>query len=131
MSDDSGKPKEGTQQKEQPQKSEWTPEAVEYIIKLIDTLAGRYVGYKHEEAEADNRYLEVATRHNQRLTYALVIFLAIVVVLMSILAYLKVVSGDALLFLTGTITGYILLFIQKIIFSVGPERPKPQAQESL
>ena len=38
--------------------------------------------------------------------------------IMSELTYVSRVSGDALLFLVGTITGYILLFIQRLTKTV-------------
>lgn len=111
---------------EQPTKSEWTPEKVENLIKLIDKLAEKYITYKRDEAQADSKYLEIETRHNKWLTVILAGFLAVIVGLMSYLTLLNKVSGDALLFLVGTITGYIILFIQRLVFGITPTRPTPE-----
>jgi VIT1/CCC1 family predicted Fe2+/Mn2+ transporter len=92
----------------------WTPERVENLIKLVDTLASKYVTIKKDEAEADHRWLATSTRSNSILTMILSIFLAVIVGVMSYLTLEGKVSGDALLFLVGTITGYILLFVQRL-----------------
>ena len=39
---------------------------------------------------------------------------------MSLLAYLKIVSGDALMFVVGTMTGFVLLFIQRLVARTEP-----------
>jgi predicted RNA-binding Zn-ribbon protein involved in translation (DUF1610 family) len=101
-----------------PQANQWTPEQVESLIKLVDTLASKYITYREKEADADQRALNTATRHSIILTVILATFLGIIVALMSDLTYLGRVSGDALLFLVGTITGYILIFIQRLTKSV-------------
>ena len=44
-------------------------------------------------------------------------FMIAIVLGMSYLALEGRISGDALLFLIGTITGYVLLFIQRLLFS--------------
>jgi len=44
-------------------------------------------------------------------------FMIAIVLCMSYLALEGRISGDALLFLIGTITGYVLLFIQRLLFS--------------
>ena len=76
--------------KEQQTKPEWTPEAVERLIKLVDTLAEKYITYKHDEAQADNKYIEIISRHNRLLTATLAFFLGVIVALMS---YLTVLNG--------------------------------------
>jgi uncharacterized membrane protein YjjP (DUF1212 family) len=115
-----------TGNKEQSTESEWTPDKVENLIKLIDKLAEKYITYKREEAQASNRYLEIETRHSRWLTAILAFFLALIVGLMSYLTLLNKVSGDALLFLVGTITGYVILFIQRLVFGTTPTRPTPE-----
>jgi len=98
----------------QQQANQWTPEQVESLIKLVDTLSSKYITYKDKEAEADHRALRTVTRHSTYLTIILATFLGVIVFIMSELTYVGKVSGDALLFLVGTITGYILLFIQRL-----------------
>lgn len=102
--------------------SEWTPEKVDRTLKVIDAvgdkflaLGDKYISYKREASNAENKYLEVATGHNRQLILILAAFLASLVGLMSILAYVKIASGDALMFVVGTMTGFILLFIQRLV----------------
>lgn len=108
------------------QRAKFRPEAVENIIKLVDTLAEKYINYKDKEWQSDNKYVEMVSKHNRNLTMMLISFMASIVVLMSILTFYNKVSGDALLFLGGTITGYIISFIQGLIFDLAPSRPTPE-----
>jgi hypothetical protein len=105
-------------------KSGWGPEEVANLIRLVDDLAAKYIDFFQKKATAQNTYMESASKHNRRLVYTLSVFLGIVVFLMSYLAIIKVVSGDALLFLVGTITGYVLLFIQRLTFGIKPDNPE-------
>ena len=43
------------------------------------------------------------------------IILGLIVVLLSWLTYLKIISGDALVFLMGTIAGYVYAYLTKLI----------------
>jgi hypothetical protein len=99
----------------------WTQEAVKDVEDFIEHLADKYLSYKKNEAEADQRYFEAEARHNRNMVITLVVFLSFIVLGMSYLTLSGHVSGDALLFLIGTITGYLLLFIQRLVFS-GKER---------
>jgi len=60
--------------------------------------------------------------------YVLTGFLIGIVGFMTILTWYGSVSGDALLFLVGTITGYILLFVQRLVF---PSKETPEQEESI
>src|SRR3972149_8004521 len=85
------------------------------LIEAIVPLADRYLTYKQNESEGKTRYFQCASKHNRNMLYVMTIFLGAVIAFMSALTVLKLVSGDALLFLVGTVTGYILLFIQKLV----------------
>ena len=104
-------------------KTEWTPETVGNLITLIDTLGEKYLVYKRDERQSSNRYLEIVSRHNKNLTLALGFILSIIIGIMSLLTYYNRVSGDALLFLVGTVTGYLITFIQKLVFGTTPPEP--------
>jgi len=80
-------------------------------------LADKYLSYKKNEAEAEQKYLELMARHNRNMVLVLASFMIAIVLGMSYLALEGRISGDALLFLIGTITGYVLLFIQRLLFS--------------
>jgi hypothetical protein len=56
-------------------------------------------------------------KHNRNMVITLVLFLIAIVIGMSALTLNGKVSGDALLFLVGTITGYVLVTIQRLILS--------------
>ena len=107
----------------------WTPEMVKDVEAFIENLADRYLQFKKDEAGADQRYLEETGKHNRHMAYVLTAFLAIVTGIMSLLSASGRVSGDALLFLAGTITGYVLLFIQRLILA--PARPEKEEAPEL
>jgi hypothetical protein len=107
--------------------SEWNPKSVENIIRLIDTLAKDYLQFRREDSDAKIQRLSKVAEHNRRLTYSLVIFLAALIVLMAVLTIYDKVTGDALLFLAGTVTGYIITLIQSFILSPIEEVPNPES----
>ncbi|MDG7015785.1 MAG: hypothetical protein JRM82_00235 [Nitrososphaerota archaeon] len=115
-----------TREQPNPQQQQWKPEDVENLIKLIDTLAAKYLTYKKDEAEAGHKDLRALTRYNTILTFTLSAFLAVIIGLMSYLTVRGSVSGDALLFLVGTVTGYILLFIQRLTKNALTEREQEE-----
>jgi len=104
----------------------WTEPIIEDLETFIEHLADKYLAYKKNEAEADQRYLEATSRHNRNLVVILVVFLIAIVLGMSYLTLNGRVSGDALLFLVGTITGYVLLFIQRLLLGT---REAPELEE--
>lgn len=103
---------------EQPEKKEsvWTPELVRELGDRLVNLADKLISYKRNEAEANNKYLHTVTKHNRDILVTLVVFLGIIIAFMSYLTLSGRVSGDALLFLVGTVTGYVIILIQRLIF---------------
>ena len=114
----------GSEKKEE-KPFEWTEEKLKDVYSFIQSLADKYLQFKKEEASADTTYTEVTSRHDRHVINVMVIFLAVVVALMSILTFYGKVSGDALLFLGGTVTGYAFAFVQRFIFG----RPKVAPEE--
>jgi len=109
----------------------WTPEIIKDLEKFFTDLLGKnlvdkFLTLKKDEAEAERRYFQTVSTHNRRMIYILVSFLSVVVAFMTVLTVYGPVSGDALLFLVGTITGYILLFIQRLVF---PSKETPPTEE--
>jgi len=109
----------------------WTQEMVKDLEDFFKdflgkNLADKFLSYKKNEAEAKRKYFETVSRHNRNMIVALIVFLSVIVVFMSTLTIYGPVSGDALLFLIGTITGYILLFIQRLVF---PSKEIPPTEE--
>jgi len=107
------KEKDKDTENSQPNASPWTPEAVEHMIRLIDTLAKDYLQFRREDSEAKLKRIEAVTLHNRRLVYWMIGFLTVITASMGVLSYFGKVSSDALLFLVGTITGYLILMVQK------------------
>lgn len=119
-------------EKPKTEQSAWTPEFTEKLINDLKDLAKEWMNYKQSEAEtkikhlqaeseAEDKYIQATAKHNRNTLYALIGFLGAVIAFMSILTYLGRVSGDALLFLVGTVTGYIIILIQRLIFVFTPE----------
>jgi len=106
---------------EEPKGFVWTQEAVKDVEDFIEHIADKYLTYKKNEAEAEQRLFEAESKHNRNMVISLIVFLSFIVLGMSYLTLSGNVSGDALLFLIGTITGYLLLFIQRLVFA-GKER---------
>lgn len=109
----------------------WTPEAIKDLENFLkdffgQNLADKFLAYKKNEAEARRHYFETVSRHNRNMAYVLVVFLSAIVAFMSFLTIFGPVSGDALLFLIGTITGYVLLFVQRLVF---PSEETPPTEE--
>lgn len=94
----------------------WTPELVKEVLRDVNNLADKWITYKQNEAEAENKYMLGTTKHNRHVLITLVVFLGAIIFFMSYLTLSGRVSGDALLFLVGTVTGYLIIFIQRLIF---------------
>jgi hypothetical protein len=114
-------PKEKAKTETGNQQSGWKREDVEALIRLgmefLGTnLADKYIAYKKNDAEAKRHYFESVSTHNRRMIYTLIVFLTGIVAFMSFLSWYGKVSGDALLFLVGTITGYIIISVQRLVF---------------
>ncbi|MCL4436017.1 MAG: hypothetical protein M1503_08855 [Thaumarchaeota archaeon] len=107
-------------------KNEWTPQNLKEFVEAVIPLAEKYIQYKKDESEATARRLSAVGVHNRRLSYSLLLFMIGLVGLMTYLTWVGKVSGDALLFLAGTITGYVILMIQKLVF---PLIEEPEAAD--
>jgi hypothetical protein len=117
----------------------WTPELVDKLLNHLEEIADKWINYKQNEAEAkkneaeakikhlqaeaeaEDKYIQATTKHNRHTLYALIAFLGGVILFMGFLTYSGRVSGDALLFLVGTVTGYVIVLIQRLIFVFTPE----------
>lgn len=114
---------EGNENKEQKdigdktQSSPWTPEAVEGVIRLVDSLAKDYLQFRREDSEAKLHRLEAISTHNRRLIYWMIGFLVAVISLTGILTLFGRAGGDAFFFVIGTLTGYIIIMIQQFVTS--------------
>jgi hypothetical protein len=89
---------------------EWLKELIEKSPQLID----KYLTNSKQIEDAKERRLTLISKHNRRLAYSLLIAVGVIIGIMALLTFLNKVSGDALLFLVGTITGYVLFMIQNL-----------------
>ena len=119
--------KKPSEEKGEPKSFVWTEKAIKDAEEFIEHLADKYLAFKKNEAEAMKKYFEAMTKHNRNMVIVLVVFLSVIVVGMSYLTLNGHVSGDALLFLIGTITGYVLLFIQRLVIT---RAEAPSAEEA-
>jgi len=55
----------------------WTQEAVKDVEDFIEHLADKYLSYKKNETEADQRYFEAEARHNRNMVITLGCFLVV------------------------------------------------------
>jgi len=91
----------------------WKPEDVVAFLKAIEPYADKYLQFQRDKAESEHRFARLGTSHDWRIATISFVFLGVLVALMSWLTSIGRVSGDALLFLAGTITGYIFSMIVK------------------
>jgi len=93
------------------------------LVDAIIPLAREYIDFKKEEFASREKRLGAISRHNRSLTFALLAFLTAIIALMSFLTFETKVSSDALLFLVGTLTGYMIIWVQRLIFTPAEEEP--------
>src|SRR6266480_690494 len=100
-------------QQQQQQAPPWKPEEVNAFIEKLLPYVDKALDYVKQKSESEHKLTELATSHDWKTNLLAYTFLAIVIGLMSGLTYAGRVSGDALLFLAGTITGYIFSIVSK------------------
>ncbi len=91
----------------------WKPEDIVAFLKAIEPYADKYLQFQRDKAESEHRFARLGTTHDWRIATVSFVFLGALVAVMSWLTAIGRVSGDALLFLVGTITGYIFSMIVK------------------
>lgn len=79
------------------------------IKTLIDLVSSLIPAFKEYLMHSDK-----AAQNVNRAFYAMLIFLIVIITFVSWLTYIGKVSGDALLFLIGTVVGYILGFMLEL-----------------
>lgn len=109
----------------QPAQYPWKPEDVANFIEMVRGLGKELIDYKNKEFDYKVKRLGSIGTHNRRLTYSLIVFLLTMIGILSILTWFGRVSGDALLFLAGTITGYVILMVQNLTYPLYEEEESP------
>ena len=95
---------------------EWTEGKLRDLYNFLTSLFDKYVAFQKETSTAEQKYMEATAHHDRRVLYLMIGFLSIVVIAMSLLTYEGKVSGEALLFLVGAVTGYVFAFVEKFVF---------------
>jgi len=108
VADPSGKPPE--------KPSPWTPEMVKAIIDGLRPYADRWMGLQERRYDHELNLERATSRAAWYVLAILMVFLSVVIGLMVGLVFAGKVSGDALLFLVGTVSGYILAMVQRHLF---------------
>jgi len=92
----------------------WKPKEALSLFETLKPYADKLLQYFKEQAESEHRLAELAARQDWRIATVALVFLGVIVGAMSTLTFYSKVSGDALLFLVGTVTGYIFSLIFKL-----------------
>ncbi len=95
-------------------KKSWTPEDWKNLIEAAKPLLDAWLQHQRDKDASVERKMNSLSKHNRRLSISLIVFLLVIVGLMSFLTFIGSVSGDALLFLVGTVTGYVIVMIQDL-----------------
>jgi len=110
------------QKKEQPRP--WTPEEVINVLKafepIIDKVSDKWlkeiIAYLKTKDKNTKELNRLSSRHDLKLIRYSLLFLAGITAVLSYLAYLKVVSSDAVLYAFGALTGSVLTLMVKFRF---------------
>lgn len=86
------------------------------VKTVIEGVGDRLLRYLEKQQEHDIKMEEVAGKSSRRVLGVLLIFLGVIIGLMVGLTMYDKVSGDALLFLTGTMVGWVLSIVYRHLF---------------
>jgi len=124
-------------QKTETTKKQSTDNGLVQLLEVAKPLFEMFMAYKAKESEAKMKeadarikYFQQASKHNRNVLYSMTVFLVAIVGLMTILTWVGKVSGDALLFLVGTVVGYLILFIQKLASPTEEQPPEPTTEQT-
>lgn len=90
------------------------------LIGAIPPLADKFIQLKLMEFQHEITLQESYFKASIAILVTFVAFLGVIIALMSYLAIHGTVSGDSLLFLTGTVAGFVFSVIYRQIFRTSP-----------
>ena len=105
--------------------SPWTPEMVRAIIDGLAPLGQRFMALQERRFQHELDLEKATSKAAWWVLTVLMVFLSVVISLMVWLVFSDRVSGDALLFLVGTVSGYILAMVQRHLFPEVINVPEP------
>jgi len=98
----------------------WTPEEIQSFVGVLATAAERlgdkYIAFSREKWLHEVAMENATSKADWKVLAILMLFLGVVIALMVGLVLAGRVSGDALLFLVGTVSGYIFALVQRHLF---------------
>src|SRR5439155_15591175 len=105
---------------EKPPPRPWTPGETESFVKelgvIADRLADKYIAFEREKWLHEVAMENAVSKADWKVLAILMLFLAVVVTIVSVLVGFGKASGDSLLFLIGTVAGYIFALVQRHLF---------------
>jgi len=108
----------------------WTPGETESFVKelgvIADRLADKYIAFEREKWLHDVAMENAVSRADWKVLAILMLFLVAVVTLVSALVAFGKASGDSLLFLIGTVAGYVFALVQRHLFRETVEVAPPE-----
>jgi len=98
----------------------WTAAEIESFTKeigvVVERLGEKYIAFMREKWQHDGAIENATSKAGWRVLAILMGFLAIVIIIVSVLVAIGKASGDSLLFVIGTVTGYIFALVQRHLF---------------
>ena len=104
-----------------PPNKNWTAEDWTKFFEVAGPIGKFLVEQWRWKVEKDAELEEKSQKHVLRLVFALMAFLGAIIAGVGVLTFYGKVSGDALLFLVGTVTGVLLAIVQRYLFEAEPE----------
>jgi len=93
---------------------------------IADRLADKYIAFEREKWLHDVAMENAVSRADWKVLAILMLFLVAVVTLVSALVAFGKASGDSLLFLIGTVAGYVFALVQRHLFRETVEVAPPE-----
>ena len=108
----------------------WTPGEIESFTKelgtVIEKVGDKYIAFMREKWQHDVAIENATSKAGWRVLAILMGFLAVVIIIVSILVAIGKASGDSLLFVIGTVAGYIFALVQRHLFPETVEVAAPE-----
>jgi len=127
MADPEGGPDKGP---EKPPGRPWTPGEMESFVEALgviaDRLADKYIAFEREKWLHDVAMENAVSKADWRVLAILMAFLGTVIALVVALVAIGKASGDSLLFLIGTVAGYMFALVQRHLFPETVEVAAPE-----
>ena len=99
-----------------PQSMRTPPLDLGSLLRDLLPFADRYLKLQEGKQRHEQALEQAQSESSWKVLAILIIFLGVIIAVMSWLTFADKVSGDALLFLVGTVAGYVLAIVQRHLF---------------